>query len=49
MLFLLLGNNIPLESGLSAEGGRLVHYYAKDKEKECGVMITSVQVINYVL
>jgi hypothetical protein len=41
---LYTGNNIPLQSGLSAEGGRLLHYFTTDKEKECGVLITSVEV-----
>jgi len=36
------GKTYPLESGLMAEGGRLLHF-TKDKDRECGVLITNIE------
>merc|ERR1712129_319763 len=36
------GKTYPLESGLMAEGGRLLHF-TMDKDKECGVLITNIE------
>jgi len=36
------GKTYPLESGLMAEGGRLLHF-TTDKDKECGVLITNIE------
>ena len=37
-----------MESGLTAEGGRLQHF-AEDNRQECGVLITKVQVVVFVV
>merc|ERR1712060_546904 len=36
------GKTYPLETGLMAEGGRLLHF-TKDKDRECGVLITNIE------
>ena len=43
MNWLYQGKTYPLEAGLGAEGGRLLHY-AVDPALECGVLISEVQV-----
>ena len=43
MLTRCTGKTYPLEAGLGAEGGRLLHY-AVDSALECGVLISEVQV-----
>ena len=43
------GDQIPLQPDLFAEGGRLMHY-ANDKDLECGILITKLEVkIEYYL